>query len=49
MTAESRLRVLIADQIDKKGLEPLAADARFELVEQVGLTGEALARAMDGP
>ena len=46
MTTEPRLRVLIADKIDRKGLEPLADDARFELVEQVGLTGEALARAI---
>ncbi|TFG51907.1 MAG: hypothetical protein E4H37_07130, partial [Gemmatimonadales bacterium] len=48
VTAEPRLRVLIADKIDRKGLEPLADDARFELVEQVGLTGEALARAIAG-
>jgi len=48
VTASSRLRILIADRIDKLGLAPLADDERFELVEQAGLTGDALRKAIAG-
>jgi D-3-phosphoglycerate dehydrogenase len=41
-------RVLVADQIAAEGLEPLRADGQFELVERTGLTGEELARAIQG-
>jgi D-3-phosphoglycerate dehydrogenase len=46
--ASDRYRVLIADRISAAGLEPLRADSRFELVEQTGLKGEELARALGG-
>jgi D-3-phosphoglycerate dehydrogenase len=42
-----RMRVLIADAIAPAGLEPLAADDRFELIERVGLDEEALTRALE--
>jgi D-3-phosphoglycerate dehydrogenase len=38
--------VLIADRIDREGLKPLVDDERFEIVEGIGLTGEALAQAI---
>lgn len=41
-----RYRVLIADSIPADGLAPLLADDRFELIEQNGLTGDALANAL---
>ena len=46
MSASSRLRILIADHIDRAGLGPLADDERFDIVEQVGLTGNELAHAI---
>jgi D-3-phosphoglycerate dehydrogenase len=39
-------KVLVADRIAREGLAPLAADARFQLLEKPGLTGAALAEAM---
>lgn len=39
-------RVLVADAIDRDALAALREDARFELVEQRGLKGDALADAM---
>ncbi|HET9984584.1 MAG TPA: phosphoglycerate dehydrogenase [Longimicrobiales bacterium] len=41
-------RILFADAIAPEGLEALRTDDRFELVEQPGLTGEDLARAIEG-
>ena len=41
-------RVLLADNIDSEGLEPLRADGRFELEVRTGLKGEELARAIAG-
>jgi D-3-phosphoglycerate dehydrogenase / 2-oxoglutarate reductase len=41
-------RVLIADAISAEGLAPLSADDRFELVERTGLSGDDLARAIEG-
>ncbi|MDQ6885846.1 MAG: phosphoglycerate dehydrogenase [Gemmatimonadota bacterium] len=46
MTA--RFRVVVADAIAAEGLEPLRNDDRFELIQAPGLTGEALARAIEG-
>ncbi|HSH45784.1 MAG TPA: phosphoglycerate dehydrogenase [Longimicrobiales bacterium] len=40
-----RLRILLADTIPPSGLAPLQDD-RFELVENTGLTGDELARAL---
>lgn len=40
-------RVLIADAINAEALEPLERDGRFELIEQPGLKGEDLARAVE--
>ncbi|HEU4565739.1 MAG TPA: phosphoglycerate dehydrogenase [Gemmatimonadaceae bacterium] len=45
-TTNGHWRVLIADRISREGLAPLREDARFELVEQPGLKGEELARAI---
>ncbi len=42
----STYRVLVADKIAREGLAPLASDPRFELVEQPGLKGDALAAAI---
>ncbi|HXI22216.1 MAG TPA: hypothetical protein VNH46_14070, partial [Gemmatimonadales bacterium] len=42
----SRFTVLVADKIAREGLTPLAADARFTLVERPGLKGDALAEAI---
>ncbi len=42
----SVFRVLIADAISASGLAPLREDARFELIERPGLSGEELARAI---
>jgi D-3-phosphoglycerate dehydrogenase len=39
-------RILVADRIARKGLGPLANDARFELVERPGLKGDDLAAAL---
>lgn len=39
--------ILIADAISADGLEPLRSDARFKLMEQTGLKGEELARAIE--
>ncbi len=39
-------RVLVADKIAREGLTPLAADARFELIERPGLKGEDLTAAV---
>jgi D-3-phosphoglycerate dehydrogenase / 2-oxoglutarate reductase len=44
--APARWRVLIADAISADGLEPLRADPRFDVIEQPGLKGEALAQAL---
>ncbi|HEY8483708.1 MAG TPA: phosphoglycerate dehydrogenase, partial [Longimicrobiales bacterium] len=41
-------RVLLADNIDSEGLEPLRADGRFEIEVRTGLKGEELARAIAG-
>ena len=41
-----RFRVLVADSIAAEGLTPLRNDARFELVERVGLKGDDLASAI---
>lgn len=41
-------RVLLADNIDSEGLEPLRADGRFQLEVRTGLKGEELARAIAG-
>ncbi len=41
-------RIMVADRISDEGLEPLRADARFEVVERTGLKGDALARALVG-
>jgi D-3-phosphoglycerate dehydrogenase / 2-oxoglutarate reductase len=48
MSAQRRFRVFIADAISADGLAPLHADDRFELIEQPGLKGEDLARALTG-
>ncbi|HET7584414.1 MAG TPA: phosphoglycerate dehydrogenase [Gemmatimonadaceae bacterium] len=45
--SEERFRVLVADAIAGEGLEPLRADPHFELIVQPGLSGEALATAME--
>lgn len=39
--------VLVADAISSDGLEPLRRDGRFEIIEQAGLKGEDLARAIE--
>lgn len=39
--------MLVADAIAGEGLEPLRADPHFELIVQPGLSGEALATAME--
>jgi D-3-phosphoglycerate dehydrogenase len=39
-------RILVADRIARKGLGPLANDARFELIERPGLKGDDLAAAI---
>jgi D-3-phosphoglycerate dehydrogenase / 2-oxoglutarate reductase len=41
-------RILIADAISEAGLAPLRERGRFEIIEQSGLKGEALARAIAG-
>ena len=46
MTA--RLRILVADAIAADGLTPLRSDSRFELIEKPGLSGSALADAIEG-
>lgn len=43
----TKFKVLIADAISADGLEPLRNDDRFELIEQSGLKGEELARAIE--
>jgi D-3-phosphoglycerate dehydrogenase / 2-oxoglutarate reductase len=45
-TARPPLRILVADGLSDRGLEPLVGDARFEIIERAGLTGEALADAL---
>jgi D-3-phosphoglycerate dehydrogenase len=47
MTAKGPFRVLVADKISLDGLAPLRDDPRFNLDEQQGLSGEALARAIE--
>lgn len=47
MSGNGRYRVLVADKISMDGLAPLRDDPRFDVVEQQGLTGEALARAIE--
>ena len=42
-----KFKVLIADAISADGLEPLRNDNRFEIIEQAGLKGEDLARAIE--
>ena len=42
-----KFKVLIADAISADGLEPLRNDERFEIIEQSGLKGEDLARAIE--
>src|SRR5687768_922418 len=42
-----KFKVLIADAISADGLEPLRSDGRFEIIEQSGLKGEDLARAIE--
>ncbi|MGH7553845.1 MAG: hydroxyacid dehydrogenase, partial [Longimicrobiales bacterium] len=44
---EEPLRVLIADPISADGLAPLSNDKHFELIEQPGLKGDDLARALE--
>lgn len=44
----STYRILIADPISEEGLAPLREDPAFELIEQTGLKGEDLARALVG-
>lgn len=44
---KGNFKVLIADAISSDGLEPLRMDGRFELIEQPGLKGEELARAIE--
>ncbi|HUF27057.1 MAG TPA: phosphoglycerate dehydrogenase [Gemmatimonadaceae bacterium] len=39
-------KVVVADAISRAGLAPLAGDSRFEIVERVGLAGEALGDAL---
>ena len=46
MTEPSRFRVLVADPLPDEGLIALASD-RFEIVRRTGLTGEALAEALE--
>lgn len=43
-----RFRVLVADKVSSEGLAPLRNDARFEIVEKPGLSGDDLARAIEG-
>lgn len=43
-----KYRVFVADAISEDGLAPLRDDDRFELLERPGLTGEDLARAIQG-
>lgn len=45
-TVQLPLRILVADGLSDRGLEPLAGDARFEIIERAGLRGEALADAL---
>jgi D-3-phosphoglycerate dehydrogenase len=47
MSATGTVRVLVADKISMDGLAPLREDARFVLEERQGLSGEALARAIE--
>jgi D-3-phosphoglycerate dehydrogenase / 2-oxoglutarate reductase len=42
-----KYKILIADAISADGLEPLRKDGLFELIEQTGLKGEELARAIE--
>lgn len=46
MSANGRYKVLVADKIALDGLAPLREDDRFEIDVQQGLSGEALARAI---
>jgi D-3-phosphoglycerate dehydrogenase len=45
--ASGTLRILIADGLSARGLQPLAVDDRFEIVERTGLKGDALAHALE--
>jgi len=45
--AAGTFRILVADGLSARGLEPLATDERFEIVERTGLKGEELTRALD--
>jgi D-3-phosphoglycerate dehydrogenase len=47
MSTNGQFRVLVADKISMDGLAPLRNDARFHLEERQGLSGEALARAIE--
>lgn len=44
--AAEPLRILVADGLPDRGLEPLSADRRFEIIARTGLSGEALADAL---
>lgn len=43
----AKYKVLIADAISADGLEPLRNDGNFEIIEQSGLKGDDLARAIE--
>jgi D-3-phosphoglycerate dehydrogenase len=43
-----RYRIFVADAIARSGLQPLADDARFELIVKPGLGGDELANAIRG-
>ncbi|MCI0434495.1 MAG: phosphoglycerate dehydrogenase [Gemmatimonadetes bacterium] len=43
----TRYRVLVLDPLSASGLAPLVDDDRFDLIEQFGLKGAALAEALD--
>jgi len=45
-TEDAHYRVVIIDPISPSGLGPLVDDARFEVVERLGLKGDALADAL---
>jgi D-3-phosphoglycerate dehydrogenase len=47
MTGNGKYRVLVADKISMEGLTPLREDPRFVIEERQGLSGEALARAIE--
>ncbi len=45
-TATGTYRILVADGLSARGLQPLAADPRFEIIERTGLSADELVDAL---